>query len=186
VESARERRDSIGGAFEVLVRGVPPGLGSHTHWDRRLDGRLGGALMSIQAVKAVSIGEGVESAGRFGSEHHDGILYDGSRARFIRPTNRAGGIEGGMSNGEMVRACCYLKPLATLPQPLQSIDLVSKEPFEAIRERTDTIPIVAAGVVGEAMVALVLADEVLIKFGGDSLDETLQNLAAYRGRLAVF
>ena len=186
VESARGRRDSIGGAFDVLARGAPPGLGSHTHWDRRLDGRLGGALMSIQAVKAVSIGEGVESAGRFGSEHHDGIRYDGSSARFVRPTNRAGGIEGGMSNGEMLRARCFFKPLATLPQPLPSIDLVSKEPFDAVRERTDTIPIVAAGVVGEAMTALVLADELLIKFGGDSLDETLRNLAAYRRQLADF
>jgi len=186
VDSARERRDSIGGAFEVLARGVPPGLGSHVHWDRRLDGRLGGAMMSIQAVKAVSIGEGVESATRFGSEHHDGIRYDRSTSRFVRPTNRAGGIEGGMSNGEMVRVCCYFKPLATLPQPLPSIDLVSKEPFEAVRERTDTIPIVAAGVVGEAMAALVLADELLIKFGGDSLDETLRNLAAYRRQLADF
>jgi chorismate synthase len=186
VESARERKDSIGGSFEILVRGVPPGLGSHVHWDRRLDGRLGGALMSIQAVKAVSIGEGVESAGRFGSEHHDGIAHDTKTGRFTRPTNRAGGIEGGISNGEMLRARCFFKPLATLPRPLPSIDLVSKEPFEAVRERTDTIPIVAAGVVGEAMVALVLADELLIKFGGDALGETLRNLNAYREQLASY
>jgi len=186
VESARARKDSIGGSFEVLVRGLPPGLGSHVHWDRRLDGRLGGAMMSIQAVKAVSIGEGVESAGRFGSEHHDGISYDAAAGRFTRPTNRAGGIEGGMSNGEMVRVRCYFKPLATLPRPLPSIDLVTKEPFEAVRERTDTIPIVAAGVVGEAMTALVLADELLVKFGGDALDETLRNLAAYRRQLADY
>jgi len=186
VDSARERKDSIGGAFEVLVRGVPPGLGSHVHWDRRLDGRLGGAMMSIQAVKAVSIGEGVESAERFGSEHHDGIAYDATTGRFIRPTNRAGGIEGGMSNGEMLRVRCFFKPLATLPRPLPSIDLVSKEPFDAVRERTDTIPIVAAGVVGEAMAALVLADELLIKFGGDALGETLRNLDAYRQQLADY
>lgn len=186
VETARSQKDSIGGTFEVLARGAPPGLGSHVHWDRRLDGRLGGAMMSIQAVKAVSVGEGVESAGRFGSEHHDGIAYDPASGRFTRPTNRAGGIEGGMSNGEMLRVRCYLKPLATLPQPLPSIDLVTKQPFEAVRERTDTIPIVAAGVVGEAMMALVLADELLIKFGGDSLEETRRNLEAYRRQLADF
>jgi chorismate synthase len=186
VESARERKDSVGGSFEVLVRGLPPGLGSHVHWDRRLDGRLGGAMMSIQAVKAVSIGEGVESAQRFGSEHHDGISYDATSGRFTRPTNRAGGIEGGMSNGEMLRVRCFFKPLATLPRPLPSIDLVTKQPFDAVRERTDTIPIVAAGVVGEAMAALVLADELLVKFGGDSLDETLRNLEAYRRQLAAY
>ena len=186
VETARKRKDSIGGAFEVLARGVPPGLGSHVHWDRRLDGRLGGAMMSIQAVKAVSIGEGVESAERYGSEHHDGIAYDATKGRFTRPTNRAGGIEGGMSNGEILRVRCYFKPLATLPRPLPSIDLLSKQPFDAVRERTDTIPIVAAGVVGEAMAALVLADELLIKFGGDALDETLRNLEAYRRQLADY
>jgi chorismate synthase len=186
VESARERKDSIGGSFEVLARGVPPGLGSHVHWDRRLDGRLGGAMMSIQAVKAVSVGEGVESAERYGSEHHDGIAYDETSSRFTRPTNRAGGIEGGMSNGEMVCIRCFFKPLATLPRPLPSIDLVSKQPFDAVRERTDTIPIVAAGIVGEAMAALILADELLIKFGGDSVDETLRNLAAFRQQLSDY
>lgn len=186
VERARRRRDSIGGSFEVLARGVPPGLGSHAHWDRRLDGRLGGAMLSIQAVKAVSIGEGVESASRYGSEQHDEILYDPRSRSFVRPSNRAGGIEGGISNGAMVRVRCYLKPLATLPQPMASIDLESKQPFEAVRERTDTIPIVAAGVVGEAMAALILADELLIKFGGDSVRETLANLKAYRERLASY
>jgi chorismate synthase len=186
VESARERKDSIGGSFEVLARGVPPGLGSHVHWDRRLDGRLGGAMMSIQAVKAVSVGEGVESAERYGSEHHDGIAYDETSNRFTRPTNRASGIEGGMSNGEMVCIRCFFKPLATLPRPLPSIDLVSKQPFDAVRERTDTIPIVAAGIVGEAMAALILADELLIKFGGDSVDESLRNLAAFRQQLSDY
>jgi chorismate synthase len=186
VEAARRDGDSIGGAFEVLARGVPPGLGSHVHWDRRLDGRLGGALLSIHAVKAVSIGEGTEAAARRGSEHHDPISWDASRQGFVRPTNRAGGIEGGMSNGAMVRVRCYLKPLSTLPRPLGSTDLVTKEAFEAAQERTDTIPIVAAGVVGEAMVCLMLADELLRKFGGDSLEETLRNLEAYRAALRTF
>jgi chorismate synthase len=186
VERVREAGDSIGGVFEVLARGVPPGLGSHTHWERRLDGRLGGALLSIQAVKAVSVGEGIEAAGRKGSEHHDPIDYDPAERRFVRPTNRAGGIEGGISNGETVRARAWLKPLATLPRPLRSTDLVTKEPFEATRERTDTIPIVAAGVVGEAMVCLVLADELLRKFGGDRLDETRRNLDAYLASLKDF
>ena len=186
VEAARAQRDSVGGVFEVLARGVPVGLGSHVHWERRLDGRLGGALMSIQAVKAVSIGEGIESASRLGSAQHDEIEYDAEQARFVRPSNRAGGVEGGMSNGELVRVSGYLKPLATLPKPLRSIDLQSKEPFEATRERTDTIPIVAAGVVGEAMVAWVLADELMVKFGGDSLGEVLRNIAGYREQLRRF
>ena len=186
VDRARKQGDSVGGVFEVLARGVPVGLGSHVHWDRRLDGRLGGALLSIQAVKAASVGEGIEGAERHGSEHHDPIDYDPATKSFVRPSNRAGGIEGGMSNGELIRVRGYFKPLATLPRPLGSIDLVTKEPFEAQRERTDTIPIVAAGVVGEAMVNLVLADELLAKFGGDSLDETLRNLAAYRAALQGF
>lgn len=184
VEQARERRESVGGIFEVLARGVPAGLGSHVHWDRRLDGRLGGAVMSIQAVKAVSVGEGIEGAYRYGSEQHDPIHYE--QGRFTRPTNRAGGIEGGMTNGEIVRVTGYFKPLATLPQPLQSVDLVSKEPFDAARERTDTAPIVAAGVVGEAVVAWELAVAALDKFGGDSLEETRRNLDAYLQALADY
>ncbi len=186
VDRARQARDSVGGAFEVLVRGVPPGLGSCAHWDRRLDGRLAGAMMSIQAVKAVSIGKGLESAACRGSQTHDPIDYDPAARRFTRPSNRAGGIEGGMSNGEMLRVRGYLKPLATLPRPLRSTDLVTKEAFEATRERTDTIPIVAAGVVAEAMSCLVLADELLIKFGGDSLEEMLRNLEAHRAALRSF
>jgi chorismate synthase len=185
VKQAQEDRDSIGGVFEVLTRGVPVGLGSHAHWDRRLDGRLAGALMSIQAVKAVSIGEGMEAPATPGSTFHDPIEYDAGRG-FVRPSNRAGGIEGGMSNGESIRCRGWLKPLATLPQPLGSIDLVTKRPFEAQRERTDTIPIVAAGIVGEAMVAWVLAEEALIKFGGDSLGELRRNVSAYRKQLADY
>jgi chorismate synthase len=186
IDAARKDRDSLGGVFEVLARGVPPGLGSHRHWDRRLDGRLGGALLSIQAVKAVSVGEGIEGAARRGSWHHDEIEYDESRRAFRRPTNRAGGIEGGISNGEMIRVRGYFKPIATLPRPLSSTDLVTKERFEAAKERTDTIPIVAAGVVGEAMVSFVLADEFLIKFGGDRLDECLRNLEAFRESLRSY
>jgi len=186
VKRAQAAGDSIGGVFEVLARNVPPGLGSHVHWDRRLDGKLGGALLSIQAVKAVSIGDGIEGAARLGSEHHDPIDYDEQDRRFKRPTNRAGGIEGGISNGELIRARCWLKPLATLKRALRSSDLVTKQPFEAARERTDTIPIVAAGVIGEAMACLVLADELLIKFGGDRLEETLQNLQAFRDSLKTY
>jgi len=186
IEAARSDGDSIGGVFGVLTRGVPPGLGSHAHWDRRLDALLGAALLSIQAVKAVSVGEGIEGAARRGSCHHDTIGYDAGERRFVRPTNRAGGIEGGISNGESIRACGYLKPLATLPRPLASTDLVTKQTFEAARERTDTIPIVAAGVIGEAMTCLVLANELLLKFGGDRLDECLRNLQAYRDALREF
>jgi chorismate synthase len=186
VDRARAARDSVGGTFEVIARGVPVGLGSHVHWDRRIDGRLGQALMSIQAVKAVSVGEGLEGAVRRGSEHHDEILWDPRRPGFVRPTNRAGGVEGGMTNGETVVCRGYLKPLATLPRPLRSVDLVDKGAFEAARERTDTIPIVAAGVVGEAAVGWVLADEMLRKFGGDSIEETRRNLEAYRASLERF
>ena len=186
VDRARASGDSVGGVFEVLVRNAPVGLGSHVHWDRKLDARLAHALLSIQAVKAVAVGDGVEGAARTGSEHHDPIAWDAGGRRFRRPSNRAGGIEGGMSNGETIRARGYLKPLSTLPRPLPSIDLVDKTPFEAAVERTDTIPIVAAGVVGEAMTAFVLADEMLRKFGGDSLGEIRRNLESYRAQLERF
>jgi chorismate synthase len=185
VEVARKKKDSVGGVFEVLARGVPVGLGSHVHWDRKIDGLLAGAVMSIQAVKAVSVGEGIEGAARLGSEQHDPILHSAAEG-FHRPSNRAGGVEGGVTNGEIVRVAGYLKPLATLPRPLPSVDLVDKTAFAAQRERTDTVPIVAAGVVGEAMVCLVLAREFLRKFGGDSLDETRANLAAYVESLANY
>jgi len=186
VDDARLRGDSVGGCFEVMARGVPVGAGSHVHWDRRLDARLGGALLSIQAVKGVSIGAGIEVAGFGGREAHDAIAYDAAKKRFTRPTNRAGGIEGGMSNGEIVRLRGYLKPLATLPRALPSVDLVTKEPFSADVERTDTIPIVAAGIVGEAMVALVLADAMLEKFGGDAVSETRAHLDAYVAALRAY
>jgi chorismate synthase len=179
VDEARRHADSVGGCFEVIARGMPPGMGSHVHWDRRLDARLGAAILSIQAVKGVSIGDGIEIAGGGGREAHDPIGYDLAARRFTRSTNRAGGIEGGMTNGEIVRLRGYLKPVSTLPHALLSVDLVTKEPFAADVERTDTAPIVAAGVVGEAMAALVLADAMLEKFGGDALRETRANLETY-------
>jgi len=186
VDRVRGSGDSIGGLFEVVAIGIPPGLGSHVHWDRRLDGLLAGALVSIQAVKAVSIGEGVEGGVRRGSRHHDPIEYDSSEGRFTRSSNRAGGIEGGMTNGEAIRVRCYLKPLSTLQKPLPSIDLAEKKAFKATVERTDTIPIVAAGVVGEAMTCFVLAREFLRKFGGDSVEEMLRNYRSYMEALKEF
>ena len=179
VDEARRRGDSVGGCFEVIARGMPAGVGSHVHWDRRLDARLGAAILSIQAVKGVAIGEGIQVAGGGGREAHDPIGYDPEARRFTRPTNRAGGIEGGMTNGEILRLRGYLNPLETLPHALPSVDLVTKESSAADVERTDTAPIVAAGVVGEAMSALVLADAMLEKFGGDALAETRTNLDAY-------
>jgi chorismate synthase len=186
VEEARQRADSVGGCFEVIARGVPVGVGSHVHWDRRLDARLGGALLSIQAVKGVSIGAGLQVSAGGGREAHDAIGYDPDAKRFTRPSNRAGGIEGGMSNGEIVRLRGYLKPLATLPTALPSVDLVTKEALVADVERTDTVPIVAAGVVGEAMVSLVVADAMLEKFGGDTIGETRANLDRYLERLRAY
>jgi chorismate synthase len=186
VDAVRRAGDSVGGCFEILARGVPPGLGSHVHWDRRLDGRLGGAILSIQAVKGVAIGAGIGSSSGPGSQAHDPIGYDSVARRFTRSSNRAGGIEGGMTNGEVVRVRGYLKPLATLPRPLPSVDLVTKQAFDADVERTDTIPIVAAGVVGEGMTSIVLADEMLVKFGGDTLEDVRSNVSAFRERLARY
>jgi chorismate synthase len=186
VDAVRKAGDSIGGCFEILARGVPPGLGSHVHWDRRLDARLGGAILSIQAVKGVAIGSAIGTSSGLGSQAHDPIGYDAAGRRFTRSSNRAGGIEGGMTNGEIVRVRGYLKPLATLPRPLPSVDLVSKQAFQADVERTDTIPIVAAGVVGEGMIAIVLADEMLVKFGGDALEDFRKGLSSYRERLARY
>jgi chorismate synthase len=186
VDTAKANSDSVGGCFEVIVRGAPPGLGSHVHWDRRLDARLGAAFLSIQAVKGVSIGDGLEVSAGGGREAHDAIDYDAKAHRFTRRTNRAGGIEGGMTNGEWLRLRGYLKPLATLPRALPSIDLVTKDAFVADFERTDTVPIVAAGVVGEAMVALILGDALLEKFGGDEIAETRRNLDAYLEGLRAY
>ena len=186
IDAAKRSGDSIGGGFQVVARGVPPGLGSHRQWDLRLNARLAAALCSIQSVKAVSVGAGVESAAAIGSEFHDEIFYDGSARRFYRKTNHAGGIEGGITNGEEVRVRVYVKPLSTLPRALHSVDLKSKEEFQAQVERTDVSAIAAAGVVGESMVAIVLAEAFLEKFGGDSIGETSRNHRGYLEQLRAY
>jgi chorismate synthase len=186
VDRARDQKDSVNGAFQVVARGAPPGLGSHVHWDRKLDGRLLQALGSIPAVKAVSIGAGVEAAALFGSQVHDEIFYKESDKRFLRRTNRAGGLEGGVTNGEEIRITGFMKPLSTLPRPLRSVDLRTHQPQEASFERTDTTAIRAAGVIGEAMVCVVLAGEMREKFGGDSLEESRRNFRAYQEQLALY
>ncbi len=179
IDRARAAGDSLGGVFQVVARGLPPGLGSCRLWDTRLEGRLGGALLSIHAVKGVEIGDAIRAAASTGSRVHDEIHYERDRRRFVRPTNRAGGIEGGMTNGEEVRATAYLKPLSTLPRPLRSVDVIDKTDVEAAVERTDTCVIAAAGCIGEAMAAIVLAEAFLEKFGGDSMDETRRNHRGY-------
>jgi chorismate synthase len=178
----RKANESLGGVFEVRSWGVAPGLGSHVSWEEKLDGRLAGALMSIQAIKGVAIGEGFDLAGKPGSEAHDEIFYSDERGYF-RETNRAGGIEGGMSNGEPVICVVAMKPLPTLTKPLRSVDIATKEPAQALRERTDSTTVPAAGVVGEAMVALVLADAYRQKFGGDHIDDVIAALRAYEERI---
>jgi chorismate synthase len=179
IDKAKKNGDTVGGVFEVVVQGLPPGLGSFAQWDRRLDGRLAQALVSIQAVKAVSLGAGFEAGWTPGAKFHDEILYDDARG-LHRPTNRAGGLEGGVTNGEALRVRAVVKPIPTLLMPLRSINMKTKEPEPASVERSDTCVVPAAGVVGEAMVCLVLADAVLEKFGGDSLDEVLEHLRATR------
>ncbi len=175
VKAAAKAGDSLGGVAEVLGYGVPVGLGSHVQWDRKLDANLAQALMSIQAVKAVEIGDGWDNAARRGSEAHDAILYDESSG-YVRPTDRAGGIEGGISNGALLVARVAMKPLATLNRPvLQTVDVATKEPSLSFRERTDVTAVPAMGVVAESMTALVLANEALRKFGGDSLAEVVRN-----------
>ena len=164
----------------MVARGVPPGLGSHTHWDRKLDGRLAQALVSIQAIKAVEIGDGWNAASRRGSTVHDPIGYDAKHRRFTRPSNRAGGLEGGVSNGEPIVCRAAMKPIATLKRALPSVDVHTKEPFDAAHERSDVCAVAAASVVGEAMVAITLAAALLEKFGGDSLDELRRNVDGYK------
>ena len=178
--------DSVGGIFEVMAHNVAPGLGSHAQWDEKLDGRLARAVMSIQAVKAVEIGTGVASATSYGSEVQDEIRYDATRKRFERSTNRAGGLEGGITNGEDVVVRGYLKPISTLRRPLETADLKSKQAVKAAYERSDICVVPAAGVAGEAMVALVLAEAFLQKFGGDSLAETRRNFEGYQRQLDNF
>jgi chorismate synthase len=186
IDAAREAGDTLGGAFEVVAHGVPAGLGSYVHWDRKLDGRLAQALMSIQAIKAVAIGEGVAAAGRPGSRVHDEIVVietpSGGR-RVGRPTNRAGGLEGGVTNGEEVRVTGYMKPISTLMKPLRSVDLTTLEEAPAAIERSDVCAVPAAAVVGEAMVALVLADALVERFGGDSLSQLRSAMAAATDRI---
>ncbi len=181
IRQAQRERDTLGGVFEVLAYGAPPGLGSYTHHDRRLDARLALALMSIQSVKGVEVGDGFASAVRPGSRAHDEIEMRGGRVR--RRTGRAGGIEGGMSTGEAIRVRAAMKPFSTLARPLGTVDMATGEPAVAIRQRSDVCAVPAGAVVGEAMVALALADAVLEKFGGDSVGETRRNLDAYMASL---
>jgi chorismate synthase len=186
VDAAHKAGDTVGGIFEVVAHNVPVGLGSHAQWDEKLDGRLAQAMMSIQAVKAVEIGAGVTAAGSFGSEVQDEIFYEKSARRFRRTTNRAGGIEGGITNGEDVVVRGYLKPISTLRQPLHTADMVTKEPVQAAYERSDWCVVPAGAVAGEAMVALVLADAFLQKFGGDSLAEMRRNFDNYARQIDEF
>jgi chorismate synthase len=180
IDEAKTKGDSLGGVFEVIVTNPPIGLGSYVQWDRRLNARLAMALMSIQAMKGVEIGLGFESARRFGSEVHDEIFYDKkARHAFYRKTNRAGGIEGGMSNGENIILRTAMKPIATLYKPLQSVDLKTKEPFKATIERSDICTVPAASVIGEAVVAFESASAMVEKFGGDSLQEMKHNFKGY-------
>jgi chorismate synthase len=179
VDEAFRTGDTIGGVFEVVARGVPPGLGSHTSWEARLDARLAQAIVSMQAVKAVEIGSAIENAARFGSQVQDPIRYDATARRFTRPSNRAGGLEGGMTNGEDVVVRGYLKPISTLRKPLESVDLRTREAHLAAYERSDVCVLPAAAVIGEAMVALILAGAMLDKFAGDSLGEMKRNFDGY-------
>ena len=179
VDEARRAGDTLGGIFEVVARGVVAGLGSHTSWDAKLDGRLAQAFMSIPAVKAVSIGAGTEAAALPGSQVHDEIAYEKSSSSFKRHTNRAGGLEGGITNGEELRLRGYLKPISTLRRPLRSIDIDTKQEESAAFERSDVTAVPAAGVIGEAMLALVLASAMREKFGGDHLEEMRRNFDAY-------
>jgi chorismate synthase len=186
IEKAQKDGDTIGGTFEVVARGVPLGLGSHTGWDTRIDGKLAQAIMCVNAVKAVEIGQGVRVAYDRGSRSHDEIAYDNGKRRFYHLSNRAGGIEGGITNGEEVRVVGYLKPIPTLKKALRSVDMISKEPFLAQHERSDTCTVPAAGVIGETMVALVLAGAFLEKFGGDSIGETKRNYEGYLKQLSEY
>jgi chorismate synthase len=192
IDSAKEAGDTLGGSFEVVVRNVPVGLGSYVQWDRKLDGRLAQAVMSIPAIKAVSIGDGVDGSRRPGSQVHDEIVADGAATAgdpvLTRPTNRAGGLEGGVTNGEELRVSGFMKPIATLMKPLRSVDLTTLEDAPAAIERSDTCAVPAAAVVAEAMVGLVLADVLLERFGGDSMIDLTARVtgtgARIRGRVS--
>jgi chorismate synthase len=182
IDTTRKANESLGGVFEVRAFGLVPGIGSHISWEERLDGRLAGAILSIQAMKGVGIGDGFDLAGRVGSKAHDEIFWSEEQGYF-RETNRAGGIEGGMTTGDPVIVRGAMKPLPTLTKPLRSVDIDTKEPAAALRERTDSCTVPAAGVVGEAMVAIVLAAAYREKLGGDHIDDTKAALRAYEERI---
>ena len=184
IEAAKADRDTLGGVVEVLAYGLPVGLGSHVHWDRRLDAKVAQALMSIQAIKAVEVGDGLETARRRGSAAHDEIFYrDGE---FVRDSDRAGGVEGGMTTGQPFRVRAAMKPISTVMRPLQTVNVVSKEPETAFRERSDVCAVPAAGVVAEQMVAIVAAQELQRTFGGDTVEDLVANVDHQRQRLSEF
>ncbi|MEU9830666.1 chorismate synthase [Streptosporangium sp. NPDC048047] len=183
IDRAHKDGDTLGGVVEVVAYGLPPGLGSYTHWDRRLDARLAAALMGIQAIKGVALGDGFETARRPGSRAHDEIENTSGGVRRI--TNRAGGVEGGMTNGEPLRVSAAMKPISTVPRALATIDVLTGEAAKAHHERSDVCAVPAAAIVAEAMVALVLADAALEKFGGDSVEEVARNLAGYLSSLVI-
>lgn len=184
IEAAKADRDTLGGVVEVVVHGLPPGLGSHVHGDRRIDARLAEALMSIQAMKAVEVGDGLETTRRRGSAAHDEIFY--TDGEFTRPTDRAGGTEGGMTTGQPLRVRAAMKPISTVMRPLNTVDVVTKSAEVAFRERSDVCAVPAAGVVAEQMVAIVLAQEIQRSFGGDTIGDVQHSVEAYRARLEAF
>jgi chorismate synthase len=186
IRTAKHKGDTLGGVFEVVVTNPPIGLGSYAQWDRRLSSRLAMAAMSIQAMKGVEIGMGFEAARRFGSEVHDDIYYDQTQQAFIRKTNNAGGLEGGITNGQPIVVRIAMKPISTLYSPKNSVDIETKEPFEATVERSDICTVPAAGVVGEAVVAFEIANAMIEKFGGDSLEEMKRNYDAYQAYVKSF
>ena len=179
IEEAKKRGDTVGGIFEVIVANVPSGLGSYSQWDRRMNARIAYAVMSIPAIKGVEIGIGFDAARKFGSEVHDALYYNEGKHNFYRKTNRAGGIEGGITNSENIIIRAAMKPIATLYQPLDSVDIITKKPFKASVERSDICAVPAASVVGEAIVATEIASAILEKFGGDSMDEIKRNFQGY-------
>ncbi|GAA0432131.1 chorismate synthase [Acrocarpospora corrugata] len=183
IDKAHKEGDTLGGVVEVVTYGLPPGLGSYTHWDRRLDSRLAGALMGIQAIKGVALGDGFETARRPGSRAHDEIENTASGVRRI--TNRAGGVEGGMTNGEPLRVSAAMKPISTVPRALATIDVLTGEAAKAHHERSDVCAVPAAAIVAEAMVALIVADAALEKFGGDSVEEVARNLSGYLSSMVI-
>ncbi|MEO6804112.1 MAG: chorismate synthase, partial [Granulicella sp.] len=189
VDAVLRTGDTIGGVFEVIVHGLPPGVGTHVNWDERMDGLLAQAVMSLQAVKAVEIGRGVTAAESLGSTVHDAIAYEGSEAdftKFSRARNNAGGIEGGISNGEDIVVRGYLKPISTLRRPLGSVSFATREPVKAAYERSDVCVVPAAGVAAEAMAALTIARLVIDKFGGDSLREMQRNFNGYSEQIRAY